>query len=166
MKEFNKLAAKIGKTYADAIKKEFIQQGHNLSGKAAKSIDYDVKPKNDGAVIIVSMLYYGNIVDKGVTPARIPFGGKPRAAKSKYIEGLRRYVQQRMKITGKKALSIAFAIARTQKKEGMSTFKSKRFSKTGRRQNFVDAAVEAVDKKIDNIIRQETNLLLKQIIEL
>jgi hypothetical protein len=165
MKRLDRLKNKIASTYANAIKKEFIQQGHNLTGKAAKSIEYETKDKAEGFEITVSMLYYGNIVDKGIKPERIPFG-KPRAAKSKYIEGLKKYVQKRMKITGKKALSIAFAIAKVQKKEGMSTRKSRRFSKTKQRQNFVDAAVENVDKKIDSIIRKETNLLLKQIIQL
>lgn len=161
---FDKLKNKIGTTYQQAIKDEFIAQGHNLSGKAVQSIDYSSRDIPNGFEVSIDMIYYGNILNKGVTPERIPFG-ESRAAKSKYIEGLKRYAQRRMKVSPKKALSIAFAIAKTQKKEGMPTYKSRRFSKTGRRKDFVKDAVDDVQGKVNKVIQEQTNLLLISLIQ-
>ena len=137
------------------IKKEFQAQGHHLTGAWEQSIS-SVKTENRVEGYAKS---YGSIVDAGMTPDKIPFGGTSTKSglnsgiKSQYIQGLTRFWMLRKPgISEKEALRLAFATANVQKQEGMSTAASYRFSQTGQRQKFIEAVKRAITPEVDNII--------------
>jgi hypothetical protein len=66
-----------------------------------------------------------------------------------------RFVELRMNLRGKEAVSVAFAIARTHKRDGMPTRGSFRFSTNGRRTRWVDAVLEDERSKLDEFIAGE-----------
>ena len=133
--------------YNDSIRKSFVEQGHHLSGGWEDSINTTL----EGDVAVGWAAYYGSIVNSGVAPSRIPFGGESTGAKtSRYIQGLFGYFQQRG-LNDKDALSAAFATAKVQKREGMSTEASRSYSKTGERQRFMQAVdMGSTNEIVDN----------------
>ena len=149
---------KIGFYVVDQLRRTLQIQGHSLTGALEKSIESVSDRLNDGFIIKFYYEQYGTAVDAGISKDRIPYTpGEKRADTSKYIEGLVKYVQQRMNISGDKdALSAAFAIARKHKNEGMSTIASKEFSDTKQRNKWVDNTLERIDEalaeKINDII--------------
>ena len=147
------MAIEIAKLIEKRLKYEIVQQGHKLTGKLLESIEYKIERTGGDFSITYLMEFYGVILDKGVTAARIPFGGQGTGAKtSKYIQGLTRYARFRFNVNAKEALKIAFAIAHKQKKQGMPTKGSYRFSKTGKRTDFVGDTLRDVDSDIKAIL--------------
>ena len=135
------------------LKLEIEAQGHKLTNKLINSVGYVIERTGGDFAITFDMEFYGAILDKGVTAARIPFGGKGTGAKtSKYIQGLARFAQLRFSANPKKALGIAFAIAHKQKKQGMPTNGSFKFSKTGKRTDFIGDTLRDVEKDIATIL--------------
>lgn len=152
MSVFDDIATESLKLIAD----EWTAQGHDLSGKFRSALTYTIRQESDATYIdlIDGTSGYGAILNKGVTADRIPFSPGSGRKTSKYIQGLTRYAMARMGASEKDAVSIAFAIAYKHKEEGMPTNASKRFSKTGERTRFV----EAVEKKINEVVTERTNL--------
>lgn len=104
----------------DALAKSFIKHGHFMTGKLIDEIDVKVEPTSEGQNIDFYIYPYGAYLERGVKASNIPFSPGSGAGHSLYIEGLMSYVKRRMNISdSKKALSIAFAIAHTQKLRGM-----------------------------------------------
>ena len=138
------------------IADEWTAQGHDLSGKFRSALTYTIRQESDATYIdlIDGTSGYGAILNKGVTADRIPFSPGSGRKTSKYIQGLTRYAMARMGASEKDAVSIAFAIAYKHKEEGMPTNASKRFRKTGERTRFV----EAVEKKINEVVTERINL--------
>lgn len=133
----------------ERIKQEWEAQGHRMSGAWEESIATSFEQDNH---IIGVAKSYGVIVNYGVTPSRIPYGDSPTGAKSsKYIQGLFDYFKAKG-YSDSKALSYAFATAKKQKKEGMSTIGSQRYSSTGMRQNFITEAEQDISGDLDNLI--------------
>ena len=121
------------------LKNELEQQGHKDTGKLIDSIDYEILIDTDTVKIVFEYLYYGEIVNNGVTAAKIPFGGSTGAKTSLYIEALRAWAKRK---GFSKPLSAAFAIAHKHKKEGMPTKGSYKFSNNGRRKNWKTFTLE------------------------
>jgi hypothetical protein len=106
-----------------------------------------------------------------VSASNIPFSGVGGGGKSAYIQGLIAYALKKLRVrTMTEAKSAAFAIAYTQKKEGMPTSGSLRFSSTGKRTDWISdtfsnnaAAIRAfMLRAIEGIVSVEfDNLLLK-----
>lgn len=135
------------------LRKTLIVQGHNLTGNLASSIEAYTLDTLNGYFIRFYWEDYGVPLDTGVPAEKIPFSPGSGKRSSNYIDGLIKYVKQRMNITGdKEAKSIAFAIAYKQKQEGMSTVSSKRFSSSGKRNNWVNNTLEAIDDKLTLLI--------------
>lgn len=133
-----------------ALMREWEAQGHRMTGAAIERITYTVDQVIPTDIIVnVFMPKYALIIDEGVPANRIPFAPGSGARRSLYIEGLTRYAQQRMNILNlKEAKSVAFAIAYTQKREGMPTEASRRFSGTGKRTQWFE---EAINKNLQFI---------------
>lgn len=149
------LAKQIGRLIVDALKRQFILQGHRLTGKLNSSIESIVKLTSTGANIQIVLESYGIIVNNGVPASRIPYTpGAGRGGTSKYIQGLESFARLRFGLSGKAALSAAFAIARKQSQQGMPTRGSFRFSKTGKRTGAIEAALEDVDAEIVKLTEQ------------
>lgn len=137
---------------AEYIKEEFIKQGHSLTEEWENSV---ITREEDGGAAIYGTAY-GLIVDAGISPDRIPFGGAGTGAGgeiSQYILGLQRFWKlRRPGISDKQALKLAFATANVQKEEGMSTVASDVYSNTGERQHFMEAVRILIDSKVDPFI--------------
>lgn len=146
---------------------EWNKQGHRLTGSFEKSIETQIKKSVKGLTIEFYWNNYANIVDRGVSANKIPYERGSKKRSSKYIDGLTDYVKKRLRVTDSdRARSIAFAIANKQKKEGMSTIKSRRFSKTNKRQGFIEDTVKASQDKLNEIINKyveyEINTLINE----
>lgn len=139
---------------------EWIKQGHDLTGAFVQGLSYEIV---DNIIYIYDTTNsgYGKILNAGVSADRIPFSPGSGAKTSKYIQGLVRYAKLRMGANDKDALSIAFAIAHKHKKEGMPTEDSARFSKTGKRTQFVEDATTEVDKIVEKYMDQFVNELIE-----
>ena len=139
----------------EALLAEWSAQGHFESGKVVEEIDYLIE-REFGRVSVVGMMYpFGIYIDRGVDAGNIPFSPGSGKKKSKYIDGLINFVQRRMAIADlKEAKSVAFAIAHTQKKEGMPTRGSFSFSSTGKRTEWVSEAIRNSSAKLGAYIRQ------------
>jgi len=159
------LANKIGVLVVDAIKKQFLLQGHKLTGKLIDSIEQQVQVRVSGARIQVLAESYAKFVNNGVAAANIPFGGGSGARTSKYIQGLKNFARLRFGVSDKEALSIAFAIARKHKREGMPTRSSSRFSKTGKRTEAVEEALEDVNDELNKMIEDTLEVIINLSIE-
>jgi hypothetical protein len=158
---FEILAKQIGKLIVDELRRQYRIQGHNLTGKLIASIEDKVTLTVTGAKVQVLIVDYGVIVNNGTPASRIPYTpGRGRGGTSKYIQGLQNFARLRMGLSAREALSVAFAIARKQSREGMPTRGSFKFSKNGKR----TGAIEDTLKIIDNKIVQLTTDFVEEII--
>lgn len=114
------------KVINDLIKKEHTAQGHHLTGTLERSLEGEVIKNN----LIGRAVYYAKTLNEGVLPENISSKSIPGLVKYFILRGLNPQDAQRA----------AFLTFRKWKREGMSTQASKRFSKTGGRQNFIEAA--------------------------
>ena len=150
----------------EALMNEFEAQGHSMTGKLVKDIEYVVKQEVDKITIAGMMYPYANYLASGTSASKIPFSGRTgRGGTSLYIQALKNYAKVRMGIEDeKKALSVAFAIAHTQKKHGMPTPGSYKFSGTGKRTEWVGDAFKRDEGRITEAIEQMAfNLLTVKI---
>jgi hypothetical protein len=149
---FELLGKQIGDIVKEAVKIEFVRQGHKLTGGLINSIDYRVNAMTTGANIEFLLYDYGMIQNFGVKAERIPFNPGSGAKSSKYIDGLKLYARLRFGVDEKQAQSIAFAIAYKHKKEGMPTKASARFSSTGKRTGAIEAALDETESEVVRLI--------------
>jgi hypothetical protein len=145
----NTLSKEIAEIVLLSVKNEFIAQGHNMTGTLLDSIKYEIQTEANSAIIEYSLLDYGMIQNYGVKNYEIkkPFA-RPR------IEGLIKFVKNRMFKTGKEAEAIAFAIANKHKTVGMPTPESLKYSKTGSRRNWVTDGIKQANPKINETINR------------
>jgi len=146
---FEILAKQIGALIVDELRRQYRLQGHNLTGKLIASIEDKVTLTVTGAKVQVLIVDYGVIINNGTPASRIPYTpGSGRGGTSKYIQGLQNFARLRMGLNAREALSVAFAIAKKQSKEGMPTKGSFRFSKNGKRTGAIEDTLEIIDNKI------------------
>jgi hypothetical protein len=141
----------------EALAEEWIAQGHQMTGKAISTMEMETEQTIERLSLSGYMLQYAVILNSGVKAANIPYSRGSGAKTSKYIDGLIDYVKKRMNISNEqKAKSIAFAIATEQKKFGMPTTGSFKFSSTGKRTDWITEAFrhkeEDIQKEINNIM--------------
>jgi len=139
--------AKIGDLLVVAFREELKEQGHFLTGRLNRSIEARIRTN----IVQIFANDYALYLDSGVKPNRIPFGGGGGKS-SQYIQGLMAYAMQRFKVNAKEATKIAFAIANVQKRQGMPTKRSFRFSKNGKRTGFIEAGAQKVESQILDIL--------------
>lgn len=123
-------------------------QGHTLTGKLENSIEAQVVQQVD-IVITLFAESYGIPLNNGVKPSRIPYSQGSGRKTSEYIKGLQMFAKKRMRVSDKEALSIAFAIAKKHKKEGMPTRGSFKYSRNGKRTAFFEDAVQETLSGVD-----------------
>jgi len=109
----------LARVITDEIAKAWFRQGHQLTGSLIRDLDIRFINTPGRITCEVWMNNYGQYVDRGVKAANIPYQRGSGRGKSLYIEGLMKYVQLRMGLFGKEAMSVAFAIANKHKKSGM-----------------------------------------------
>jgi hypothetical protein len=141
------LLVKVNNILEKAFKNELKLQGHSNTGRLESSI----KGKVSETELEGTIFDYGQILDDGTTADKIPFRSGSGGKSSKYIDGLTAFFLSKG-LGAKEAKSAAFATAKVQKKEGMSTAASKRFSKNGKRQDFIKDVIDKQDLAINKII--------------
>ena len=159
----DQLANQIGEILVKALRRQFTLQGHKLTGKLNASIEDLVIKRTTGVKIQVLFEEYGIYVNNGVAASRIPYspGSRTGAGKSKYISGLEMFARLRFGLSGRDALNAAFAIAAKHARQGMPTKASKRFSKTGKRTQAIEAALKDTEEQIEQL----TTDLLQEVIK-
>lgn len=161
----NTLIADITKIAIKYLIAEFKQQGHELTGAFEREIQSKYEKTLFGTTIQILMPYYGRYLERGVPAARIPFSPNSGRPHSKYIEALIGYAKLRMNVSSEKeATSIAFAIAKKHKKEGMPTKASARFSTTGKRIEFIDDATPEIEKEINKYLLLNMQVAIETIL--
>jgi hypothetical protein len=136
------------------IRKELATQGHNLSGSLSNSVQGKITSDDeDGFELDIEHVKYGTYVNYGVDASRIAYYPGSGRKTSLYIQALTDWVQRRGMATEEKAArGIAFAIARTHKKEGMPSRGSYAFSGNGRRTGFVTYTADQAEPDIEQAI--------------
>ena len=147
------LVQQIANLAIQAVAIEWKNQGHNLTGNAIQQLETRIIAGSDIIIQGYVVDYMANI-NAGVTAANIPYSPGSGARSSKYISGLIDYVKRRMGKSDREAKSIAFAIASRHKKEGMPSKASVRFSSTGKRTGFIEAALDGIEPKLAALIEQ------------
>lgn len=146
---------KASKIYEAELKNQLQIQGHRNTGKLENSIEYSVQVFDSMVKSVFSMNDYGIILDPGVKPNRIPFKRGSGAKTSKYIDGLIKYFRSKGH-SEKKSKAFAFATATIQKREGMPTKASSRFSSNGKRTGFIDDTYLNTIGEINFILYEQT----------
>lgn len=130
-------------------------QGHYMNGAVVESAEFVAERATDRFSVLVKMFPYAGYVDRGVPAAKIPFSQPSgRGGRSKYIQALIRYAEKKMGLPEREAKSVAFAIAMKQKREGMPTRASMRFSSTGKRTGWIDETINRTRPMIDAMMDQ------------
>lgn len=139
----------------EQLRREAAAQGHKLSGKLAESIEFEVSP--DGGNVIGRMFAedYSSYLEFGVRADRIPFSVKTGAGgTSLYIQGLISFWELRG-LSGREAISAAFATAHVHAREGMPSRASYRYSSTGERTGFIRTVIDRNADDIEAIIEDK-----------
>lgn len=159
-----KLTDAIIRVVINAVTVQWKLQGHNLTGKFIRSLEAKASKIVNGIRIDVFMEDYGLITNRGVSASRIPFQPGSGKRSSKYIEGLTEYAVARFRVSRQVAERIAFAIASKHRQEGMPTRNSRRFSRTGRRTEFLEDARDEMDDEIERLINEATDEAIRLLI--
>jgi len=144
---------------SEVLLEEWEAQGHSINGKVVKDMEFVVKQETDKLTLSGLTYPYANYQ---AYKTRWPNKRPP-------IAPLQRYVQMCMGITDeKKSKSIAFAIATNLKKQGMPTSGGARFSKNGRRLDWIeiglknDRVAEAISELAETALSASMEILVKK----
>ena len=148
---FEMLGNQVAEIVLIAVRNELEAQGHKMDGNLSKSIQYEVKAEATKVLIEYSFLEYGMVLNYGVTPDRIPYRQGSGAKTSKFIDGLKRFVEKKLGKSGKEAEGIAFAIAKKMKAEGMPTKGSRAM---GNKLNWIGIGLENANPKVVETINK------------
>lgn len=147
---------KVNHEIAEDVKKMLRLQGHYLTGELERSFEELILTAENHISLIATSKKYGEYLEDGVPANKIPYNPGSGAKSSKYISALQQYVKLRMGISeDKKALSIAFAIAKKHKAEGMGTKKSIEHSSTGKRIEAIKDTFVNNDNRYGQMIDKE-----------
>jgi len=143
--------------------KEWIAQGHYMSGKIIEEAEFVTETVANTLRMDLYMYGYGAIIETGTPASKIPYSGRSGSGgTSKYIQALIGYVEKRMNISDlKKAKSIAFAIAETQKKEGMPTRGSFSYTTTGKRTGWIQEVFDRNEGLIAEFMFRYVNVIFE-----
>jgi hypothetical protein len=136
------------------FKKELRDQGHYLTGGLEQSIAPKRLKEPGRPVLEIYADDYVDPVNTGVVSGNIPYDSSRRtgAKTSKYIEGLKSYAKIRFGLSDEEALGAAFAIAKTQEKEGMPTRASYVHSSNKRRTQAIEESYNDNQQHYESII--------------
>ena len=132
---------------ADRAKVELAAQGHKASGKGINSLSSDITKSDLELLVGVIMAEdYLLIVDEGVKASSVPFAGRGSGGTSQYIQGLMDWADIiKPGLATRERINFVFAVANTQRRTGIPTPGSFRFSSNGRRTNWIEESFETKD---------------------
>jgi hypothetical protein len=141
------------------MREQLERANHRMTGSLIESLESQIKTTVTGATIEIWMNDYGLALNNGVPPSRIPFTPPSgRGGTSKYIEGLKRFAELKLGISDpKKALGVAFAIARKQKEKGLPIAGPSRF---------IEGTLEIEKQNIEKFVQDWAAELFEAQIEL
>jgi len=153
----------------EILEKEWTEQGHSMNSGKISSLEILIDESGEGAVIDVYGNKYLAYINQGTDSSKIPFSPGSGKKTSKYIQGLQNYAKKRFGLDEKESLRAAFAIAYTQKREGMPTNNSYSFSNTGYRKDFIGQAFENNKNDFDfklietfsDMVKHEIDIIFK-----
>lgn len=125
-----------------ALKKELRDQGHYNTGQLDASFASETTLNGDEIRTVGTILEYGGILSDGTRPER---------ASMKQFYFVKQYFISKG-IADKLAGSYAAATIKKWMVEGMSTKKSARFSRNGRRLNFIGVVDQIIDEEFKKLI--------------
>ncbi len=160
MQSINDLVNKIIPIAIEEYKKQVTLQNFVNKGKLRDDITAETILNFSGYIINFFIKDYGVFLDKGISPNNVPYSPGSGRAKSKYIAGLQKWVKSKLRKRNKEALSIAFAIAKIHKKQGIASVNSKEFSKNGKRAGFIDDTLEELNKVLEKYITEELSTFI------
>ena len=129
---------------AGQIGLELVAQGHNNTGTLIESVRVDLVETLTGVVLIASNLDYGQYINDGRKPGTMP----PVSALAKWV------MQRGIASEQREVNSIAWAIAIAIKKQGSPTRGAYKYSKNGKRTNWIGQVLEANERIIVEHIEQ------------
>lgn len=144
----------IEKFLKEQLTKTLRVQGHYMTGKVAKEIKLVVEETTRGTSLLLYTLKYGKYLETGTPASKVKFSPGSGKGHSEYIDALVGWVEKRQNLTGKEALSRAFQIAYTHKREGIPSVRSKRWSKTGERTEWISNTFRDNKGPLTEIIRR------------
>ena len=162
------LAARINQRFQELLdwlveqgREEITQQGHVATGRGRASLEGRIDKRDlqrlEGWILAEEHMV--DPVNDGVKAGNVPFGGRSRGGKSKYIQGLIRWLRTvKPSLTDQERTSMAFAIGRTAKREGHPTRGSYRFSQNGRRTGWIQKGLETNEREMERRLRLEALL--------
>lgn len=156
---FELVGNKVAEVVLISVRNELEAQGHKMTGDLYNSIKYEVKAETSKVLIEYSLYDYGMVQNYGIKPENIKIG-------KGLIDGLTKFVEKRIGKSGKEATSIAFAIANKMKKEGMPTKNAFKYTKNGRRTNFIGEGIKEATPKvietINKVFSEVVNMIMVQ----
>ncbi len=136
------------------FQKELEEQDHVATGNLRDNIDYEIKEKGDGFEIVFNSEEYGKYVDTGTKAGRyVP------------IDNLIQWIETKGIASGEKEIkNAAYAIQRKIYNEGTPTSGSYKYSKNGRRTDWIQFVAESntakINKRLVAFIGEEINTTL------
>tara|TARA_R110002096_G_scaffold172291_3_gene345854 strand:+ start:1882 stop:2376 length:495 start_codon:yes stop_codon:yes gene_type:complete len=136
---------------------ELLSQDHNASGEHIDSMRFDVNKTGSGYELVFESLEYNKYLDQGTKKGRyVP------------IQALIEWIEAKGIASGDKEVkSIAFAIRQKIFNEGTPTAGSYKFSKNGRRKDWIGITIKnntaEVSEKLAFIIGDNINFELKNL---
>lgn len=130
---------------AEKGKAELFAQGHKASGRGIESVEAKITSANLERLVgvILANDYLVGPVDKGVKSSRVPFGGRSSEGTSLYIQGLLNWARiVKPSLSEKERTSFVFAVAKTQKREGIPTRGAYSYTSNGRRTGWIENGIE------------------------
>lgn len=158
------LIQQIANLALQAVAIEWKAQGHNLTGNAIQQLETRIVTASSTAIIIQGyMVDYMAELNEGTKAKDIPKRGT--AEYDRLIVKLSDYARKRG-MTGRRTYEqIAQAIVSRWYKEDKPTKASARFSSTGKRTGFIEAALDGIEPKLAALIEQGIEETINFVIE-
>ena len=146
------LIEKIANLALQAVAIEWKNQGHNLTGNAIQQLETRIVQAGNNTIILGYMVDYMAELNEGTKAKDIPRPGT--AEYDRLIVKLSDYARKRG-MQGKRTYEqIAQAIVSTWYRGGRPTKASARFSSTGKRTGFIEAALDGVEPELAQLIER------------
>ena len=129
-----------------ALRKRLLEQGHKATGRGVKSLETRIVPSGDGLLISILGEDYLEFQETGRRKGSFP-----------PISALEKWVKQKGIASGKKAKSIAFAIAKNMQTIGMHSTNKKFISST------IDRKAKVIQDKLFQMFEKNFDLIVTQL---
>lgn len=135
-----------------AVAIQWKAQGHNLTGNAIQQLETRIVEANGGTLIQGYMVDYMAELNEGTKAKDIPKRGTGEY--KQLISKLSDYARKRGMQGRRTYEQVAHAIVSTWYKEGRPSKASARFSSTGKRTGFIEAALDGVEPELAQLIER------------